>query len=958
MKTKFTAFFLAFFFLVVSIAFSTAFAYSGFPYWVEHDENGNPLDNIWVKVNLTANEPLEFYVYYGNSTAPSYSNGSIVFEFFDDFNRADSSTIGNGWVEDEAGGSASISSNTAYLDDTSTSDKVEIYHDIDSRTTGIVKARFKTNEVSQDSILFYLGDSSTSGQISTGVAIVSANDYSVNDGGTWTSVYSGISADTYFTVSIEFNTDSDTFNISVNNQESGPYDFRYASDGISRISFITQGGITMTSNIDWVFVRKYASSEPSINYGSEETGSWTIEGYTYTKRRKVTITSTTDLQEFQVALDYSQFNDDKVYITDMFQVELNQTITPEEFYVNTEINHTCSWQNSWANVTVANLTLLATNLNDSTVLYNVTFADVSENETVSTNYTIQVSDAHDDIEFKCLYQDSEGNSYETAQTLTVQNTEPTEPDLVLLNDTIKVGETLSALAENSTDADNDSLTYEYKFYNINDSTVVQDWSTNNNYIIQQSDAHDTIRVFARTFDGINYSDEVYVDIIVSNSPPSATVSSYPEKTVASVSYDWQLSITDPDGDNDFTIDVYYYDGSLHYVKTLTNQNSSPSIPITLSDSLSGQNVTLLFNITDAYNGKGSTNATTEVLYAILNFTFLDELTHEQFNFSKVDDWTFTIYYENGTSESYTNPSFPIEVANRIYKVEFYLQFPSGNELRSRQISAGNYTANPITQYLIDITTTNYVLVTFSLIGDIPSGTFMEIYSANEGIISTQEIDASQTATFILISGKEYQIRMLQDNSVRELGKISRYASDTVYLLFTVLTPSEYNPRANIQWDIEWISNSSLKATYLDLDHATERVCFDVVNQTDTIYHSCVDLNWNVSWTVTNLNSQETYGAIITITKYGTTWKEQKYFRYGREVVTPATIPDWLLKWGAVAVIVLVGAFVTSLNAHIGLLLIIAFASLFTYFGWINIPYSLLFILGFGAILMLIKRGEQ
>jgi hypothetical protein len=39
-------------------------------------------------------------MYYGNTSVSTTSNGINTFEFFDDFNRANSSDVGNDWVED------------------------------------------------------------------------------------------------------------------------------------------------------------------------------------------------------------------------------------------------------------------------------------------------------------------------------------------------------------------------------------------------------------------------------------------------------------------------------------------------------------------------------------------------------------------------------------------------------------------------------------------------------------------------------------------------------------------------------------------------------------------------------------------------------------------------------------------------------------------------------------------
>ncbi|MEM0475185.1 MAG: DUF2341 domain-containing protein [Candidatus Norongarragalinales archaeon] len=56
------------------------------PYWIESKADGSAA-NVWVKVDQKITPAgYAFYLYYGNAAAPSKSNGSATFEFFDDFN--------------------------------------------------------------------------------------------------------------------------------------------------------------------------------------------------------------------------------------------------------------------------------------------------------------------------------------------------------------------------------------------------------------------------------------------------------------------------------------------------------------------------------------------------------------------------------------------------------------------------------------------------------------------------------------------------------------------------------------------------------------------------------------------------------------------------------------------------------------------------------------------------------
>ncbi|MCD6436529.1 MAG: DUF2341 domain-containing protein, partial [Clostridiales bacterium] len=532
-------------FMAVFVSSYSTYAYDGINYWIEHDENGNPQNNVWVKVNLTANQPLSFYVYYGSSTAPSYSDGDAVFEFFDDF---EGSSLDTGkWDDSNAAGKYTISNSKIIgTDDGNWNYVISVNQFLLNYFS--VEARMNFNSVKTE-----IGYGDFSGGHNARITVESDGDNYityVNSNGDYVSTQ-----DNSFVVEGQWQIAKIMHYDNVfKHYTSSSGIYKTFTDGIGNMPgakvFFSLG----TQSVDWVFVRKYASSEPSVSYGSEETGSWEIEGHTYTKRKKVTITSSEDLQGYQVALDYSQFGDDKVYITDeqFFEVGLNQDLNYDLFRVDHDVTHSCYYNNLSVNVTSVNLTLQVINLNDSTTLYNVTFEDVAENETVSHTYTIQQSDAHDTIEFKCILTTDVGSD-EVNVSKVVENTPPTAPDLVLLNSTIYVGETLYALAENSTDVDGDSLTYEYMFKNLNDNVVVQNWSTTDHYAIQVSDAHDTIVVYARAYDGYNYSTTT-TTIDVSNTQP--TIDAWyvsPNETVLGNQVCIQVNASDIDNDT-----LHYY----------------------------------------------------------------------------------------------------------------------------------------------------------------------------------------------------------------------------------------------------------------------------------------------------------------------------------------------------------------------------------------------------------------
>jgi len=90
------------------------------PYWIEEFDTGSNTLKVWVKTNLTVSTAKDIYMYYGNSGAVSGSDGSAVFELFDDFEEnvadqlpADWSQLGGTWKVEQDGLVKVLSGQTA-----------------------------------------------------------------------------------------------------------------------------------------------------------------------------------------------------------------------------------------------------------------------------------------------------------------------------------------------------------------------------------------------------------------------------------------------------------------------------------------------------------------------------------------------------------------------------------------------------------------------------------------------------------------------------------------------------------------------------------------------------------------------------------------------------------------------------------------------------------------------------
>jgi hypothetical protein len=63
----------------------------GYPYWIEEGTCNTANTRIWVKLTTIPAGSKTIYIFYGNPTATSISDGNKVFLFFDDFSTADTS---------------------------------------------------------------------------------------------------------------------------------------------------------------------------------------------------------------------------------------------------------------------------------------------------------------------------------------------------------------------------------------------------------------------------------------------------------------------------------------------------------------------------------------------------------------------------------------------------------------------------------------------------------------------------------------------------------------------------------------------------------------------------------------------------------------------------------------------------------------------------------------------------
>jgi len=246
-------------------------------YWIESWDKNSEYANIWIKVNLTTGEN-QFRMYYGNPNLEPASTNSI-FEFFDDF---DSSANWNVYQTNE------ISDGYAKLDTTGTGARI-IRKDAES-CPFIFEAKYIMKTAGAEGRLgTWDTDSDSSSRTGYYLAIRDNDDtfYLRKDDGSWngvtmssTSYSPQVDVPIIAKLVIGDGTHKEAELFSINRTSLAKLtasDNTYNSQN-HYILFVLQDGGEYW--VDWIFVRKYISSEPVVSVGSRNEDS---EGLLYSK---------------------------------------------------------------------------------------------------------------------------------------------------------------------------------------------------------------------------------------------------------------------------------------------------------------------------------------------------------------------------------------------------------------------------------------------------------------------------------------------------------------------------------------------------------------------------------------------------------------------------------------------------------------------------------------------------
>jgi len=280
-----------------------------YPFWIEHDENGNPINNVWVKLDsLPASSTKTILAYKKSGYSP---DGDTVFDFFDDF---DGTSVDTSKWEITSGNTPSISNSIAFLaytrmrtnsglisDDFVVETRVKVQYD-DGKEFEIGPADFNEDGDGTWQTFFVRGVTTAYAWYESNMKYEPARTELLTN-------YKNIKfIKTSSTTSITIGSETKSYSWTTDPMYYINYQSVYASNGDDIY-------------VDWVFVRKYTANEPSATI--------TDMGTYY--KIDITNNEATDLTDYQVAipissLDITSTTESIEFTESTAQEEKNKTI--------------------------------------------------------------------------------------------------------------------------------------------------------------------------------------------------------------------------------------------------------------------------------------------------------------------------------------------------------------------------------------------------------------------------------------------------------------------------------------------------------------------------------------------------------------------------------------------------------------------------------------------------------
>lgn len=236
-------------------------------YWIQ--EKNTAWAYVWIEIteNITTTNQTLAYMYYGNPSAATTSNLLTSFMFADDFNRADSATVNNGWIELD-GGAGSIETNRLKIAAGGTWGR--IYHTVENQTSGIAQGFLYNETVStSNGMRWDLSANNMFYGTSKSFTIGEGNAGYFGSTPLWTNI---VAMTTKVLYRVEARMNQTKVNFTINRTQYNDYAITTAGNCnvMDNISF---GEYSGTGYIDDAYVRKFQTPEPTFTIGTEQTSS-------------------------------------------------------------------------------------------------------------------------------------------------------------------------------------------------------------------------------------------------------------------------------------------------------------------------------------------------------------------------------------------------------------------------------------------------------------------------------------------------------------------------------------------------------------------------------------------------------------------------------------------------------------------------------------------------------------
>jgi hypothetical protein len=239
-------------------------------FWIESSDASTA--TIWIEFDAIPASPSTaiFYIYYGKAGAGSASNGNDTFLLFDDFDRADSGTVGNGWL---ATGSITCSIETNRLKGVSVTAGGNLcYHPYTFSGKTVTYASITGTSLTKDQLLLIEG-STTAKVMSVGQlgGYLGSGKEAWIDAAGWHDLGTTFAIDSPYIYGMMYDSGANTYSVYKDYvlKQSAQSVYNWGGGVVNSVDFYVYNTAT-TAYMDWIHVGKFATTEPTFSAWSGE----------------------------------------------------------------------------------------------------------------------------------------------------------------------------------------------------------------------------------------------------------------------------------------------------------------------------------------------------------------------------------------------------------------------------------------------------------------------------------------------------------------------------------------------------------------------------------------------------------------------------------------------------------------------------------------------------------------